>query len=348
MGLGPLSAVSLLQARERARECREHLAAGRDPKVERERAAAVGVPAAAARDTRFDAVSDQYLSEFLPHFRNPKHRQQWENTIATYASPVIGRLPVSEITIEDVHRVVAPLWVKKNETAGRLRGRIERILDWATVKGLRKGDNPARFTGALEHLLPKVASSDAHHAAMPFAALPGFMQELGAGGSISSLALEFTILTAARTGETLGATWAEINWSEGLWTVPADRMKARREHVVPLSPAALQVLRTARAFRRSDAPDAYIFPGAKQGRPLSQMSMLMCMRRLGQGHLTVHGFRSAFRDWVAEKTDFPGEIAEMALAHTIPNQVERAYRRGNLLEKRRDLMNAWAGYCCSH
>jgi integrase len=242
-----------------------------------------------------------------------------------------------------VMKVIEPLWAAKPETASRLRGRIEVVLDWAKVRGYRQGENPARWRGHLDHLLPAKSKirKVVHHAALPYAKAGAFMTALRGQQGIAPRALEFLILTATRTGETLGATWDEFDLAARLWTIPATRMKAGREHRVPLSEAAARVLESLQEARQSD----FVFPGARQGRPLSEMALLMLLRRMGFGEITVHGFRSAFRDWAAERTTFPREVAEMALAHAISDAVEAAYRRGDLFDKRRKLMDAWAAYC---
>jgi integrase len=261
-------------------------------------------------------------------------------TLTTYAKP-LRPIMVDRITPDDVLRVLKPLWTTKPETASRLRGRIEAVLDATKAQGLRSGENPARWRGHLENLLPKRAKlSRGHHAALPLKDLPGFMLRLRQAESISARALEFTILTAARSGEVLGARWSEIDVDASVWTIPAERMKAGREHRVPLNAAANAVLERMREISQSD----YVFPGAKRGSRLSAMALHKQMRRIDSGS-TPHGFRSTFRDWAAEATSFPHEVCEMALAHTIANKVEASYRRGDLIEKRRLLMEAWASAC---
>ena len=343
MGLGSLKDLTLVQAREEAAKFRTHLEAGLDPKGERDRAALIAEEEA---DLTFEAAARQYVKEFVTErrFRNPKHRQQWANTLTTYAYPIIGKMQLAQIGPKDIHRVLKPIWSEKHETASRLRGRIENILNWATAKEWRSGDNPAKLSGPLEHLLgdPEGVQEE-HHAAMPFAEVPAFLDGVRSESGMGYLALEFAILTAARSGEVLGAVWSEIDLEAGLWTVPQLRMKAKKEHVVPLSSAAVAVLQTAHAFQRKG--EEWVFPGMRVERPLSNMAMAMAMRRLGEGGYTVHGFRSSFRDWASETTDHPNEVVEMALAHTIANKVEAAYRRGNLLEKRRQLMADWATFC---
>jgi integrase len=241
-------------------------------------------------------------------------------------------------------KVLEPIWTAKPETASRLRGRLEAILDWAKVRGHREGENPARWRGHLDKLLParsKVRRVE-HHAAMPYAALPAFLENLRGQEGIAARALEFTILTAARTGEVIGATWAEISFAEKVWTVPAARMKAHREHRVPLGERALAILKE---MHTSD--DGFVFSGGRPGKPLSPTALILVLRRMGYGDITTHGMRSAFRDWCAEHTNFPSEVAEMALAHTVSDKVEAAYRRGDLFDKRRKLMEVWARYCAA-
>jgi integrase len=239
--------------------------------------------------------------------------------------------------------VLQPIWTTKPETASRLRGRIENVLDWATVAGYRQGDNPARWRGHLVHLLakPSRVRQVKHHSALPHCEIPVFMTDLRSRQGFSARCLEFTILTAARTAEAIGATWAEINWTDKVWIVPGARMKAGKEHRVPLSPRALEIIHDLNQRRESE----YLFPGQKTGRPLSNMAMLVLLARMGRDALTTHGFRSAFRDWCGEQTNFPREVAEAALAHRVGNEVEQAYRRGDALEKRRKLMEAWAAFC---
>jgi len=342
MGLGTCADISLASAREIAEECRKLLKQGMDPIEARKKTAAKqnGSPNSAT----FKEAVERYIAAHEPSWKNPKHRQQWRNTLHTYAIPIMGDMDVAEIATEDVLRVLEPIWQSKPETALRVRGRIENILDWCRARKLRDGANPALWRGHLSHLLParKKKGSVRHHPAMPWREVPAFMALLRASSAISARALEFTILTAARTSETIMATHAELDLDEGVWHVPAARMKASVEHRVPLSGRAREIVA---GLPRIDAMP-YVFPGARQDRPLSSMAMLELLRGLRPG-LTVHGFRSNFRDWAAEETDFPSEVGEMALAHTIESEVERAYRRGDLFQKRRALMNAWAAYCGS-
>ncbi|MBC6718852.1 site-specific integrase [Aurantimonas sp. DM33-3] len=336
MGLGGVSSVTLAKARERATEARQVLSEGRNPIDERragreERKAAV----------TFGAFADELVKDLAHGFRNEKHTAQWTMTLTTYAAPLRNK-GLQDVTTDDVLHVLKPIWLTKNETASRLRGRIERVLDAAKAKGLRSGENPARWRGHLEMLLPKRQKLQrGHHAAMPYQDIPGFMADLHSQKATAALALEFTILTAARSGEALGALWSEMDQEAKMWTIPADRMKAGRQHRVPLSPRALEILKKMEQAK----VNSYIFTGQKAERPLSNMAMQMMLRRMNLGHFTVHGFRSAFRDWVGETTDFPRELAELALAHAVGDATERAYSRGDALDKRRALMDAWSKYC---
>lgn len=334
IGLGGLTRVSLAAARTKADEVRRQLADGLDPIVERKRARA----AASAKPT-FGAFWREVVPSIVLEFRNPKHRAQWSSTLASYAAALEDR-PIDEITTDEVLDVLRPIWTSKPETASRLRGRLERIFDAARTRGLRSGENPARWRGHLATVLPKrIRLARGHHAALPYQRVPAFMARLKEMDAISAQALQFCILTASRSGEVYGAAWDEVDFERQLWTVPATRMKAGRPHRVPLSDAAIQIL-SALSKRRASS---LVFPGQKPGRSMSNMAMAMTLRRL-EPSVTVHGFRSSFRDWAAEQTDVPGEIAEAALAHTIGDATERAYRRGDALEKRRVLMEAWAEF----
>jgi integrase len=342
MGLGPLPDTSLAEARGSAMEFRKLRREGIDP-IEWRKAARSRAKLEAAKSITFDQCANAYIKAHRAGWRNAKHGDQWRNTLATYASPVFGSLPVQGIDLGLVMRVLEPIWSEKPETAGRLRGRIENILDWAAVHGYRTGENPARWRGHLDKLLPqqsKIARVE-HHAALAFAEIGAFMALLRAQEGTAARALEFAILTAARTKEVLGARWGEVNMADAVWTIPAERMKAGREHRIPLSGACIVVLEAMKPLRNGE----FLFPGMRSGKPLSNMSMLMLLRRIGRGDLTTHGFRSSFRDWAAERTKFPPEIAEMALAHVVGNKVEAAYRRGDLFEKRRKLGDAWAAHC---
>ncbi len=348
MGLGPFPTVSLAVARAAAALARQQVASGLDPIVERDRAVAEAAAASAAKATpeksskpTFGQVADEFLRSKTAEFRNDKHRAQWKMTLQKYAKP-LHRMPVDAITTKDVLAVLSPIWLKIPETASRLRGRIERVLAAAKAKGLRSGENPAAWRDNLKELLPaRQKLTRGHHAALPFERVPEFVAALRRRPGLDARALEFCILTAARSGEVLGASWSEIDIDKAVWTVPARRMKAGKEHRVPLTERAVAILREIEPLRREDD---YVFPGRKVGRPLSSMAMEMLLRRM-EVAVTVHGFRSSFRDWAGEATNFPREVAEAALAHVISNKTEAAYRRGDALEKRRAMMAAWAAYC---
>jgi integrase len=344
MGLGPAHTVSLAEARQKALECRKARLDGLDP-IEARRGKRIQAKLNAAKAMTFAACAESYIASHRAGWRNPKHAAQWPATLGTYVYPVFGLLPVQTVDVGLVMKAIEPIWVQKPETAGRVRGRIEAVLDWATARGYRQGENPARWRGHLENLLPKKSKVRRveHHAALPYAEIGAFMAELRQQEGVAARALEFAILTAARTGEVIGAKWGEINLDARLWTVPAERMKTGNEHRVPLSDEVLAVLAEMRKIRLSD----HVFPGGKAGRPISNMAMLMLLRRMGRGGLTAHGFRSSFRDWAAERTTFPAEVAEMALAHTVSDKVEAAYRRGDLFQKRRRLSDAWAKFCAA-
>jgi integrase len=345
MGLGGITKVSLAEARKKAIDLRLQLSNGIDPLAHRQNEEAKRQATekfAAARSMAFDKCADAYIRAHEGSWRNEKHRKQWSNTLATYVSPVFGSLPVQDIDVALVMKVLEPVWSLKPETANRVRGRIEAILDWAKVRGFRAGENPARWRGHLDHLLParsKVRQVK-HHAALPCDDLGGFMKDLRGCESVAAAALEFLILTVARTGEVIGARWPEIDFKNRVWTLPVERMKGGREHRVPLSKPAIAVLERMRGQGTE-----FIFPGLNPGRPLSNMALLVLLGRMRRGDVTAHGFRSTFRDWAAERTNFPREVAEAALAHAIDDKVEAAYRRGDLFEKRRRLMDAWAEFC---
>ena len=345
MGLGPLPGVALAEAREAAQAARKLVRTGVDPIAKRraERAEAAG----RAGLNTFDEVAQAYFNAHEASWRNAKHRQQWRNTLDVYARPVLGSLGVAMVGTGDVMRVLEPIWRETPETASRLRGRIESVLDYATARGWRTGENPARWRGHLDNLLPargKVAPVE-HHAALPWREIGAFMAALAEQEGVAALALRFAILTAARTGEALGARWSEFDMQGAVWAVPAGRMKAGREHRVPLSDAALAALGAAAKLRTDEAPDAPVFPGRQSSAPLSNMALLMLLRRMKRGDLTAHGFRSTFRDWCAESTNYPREVAEAALAHTLRDKVEAAYQRGDMMDRRRPLMAHWAAFC---
>lgn len=338
------SELSLAQARDIAAIYRLKVRAGIDPLEEREHAAAekeATSQAVKAKAISFKTVAEAYIDENEEGWRNDKHRQQWRNTLSTYVYPVIGDLPICDVTTHHVLEILRPIWKTKSETASRVRGRIETILNAAKAVGYREGDNPALWRGHIDKILPKLDPlSRGHHKAMDHENVAAFLTELRAKQGVAALALEFTILTAARTGEVIGATWDEIDLGKAIWTIPATRMKAGREHRVPLPDRAVDILKTVKLLNQDR-----VFVGNK-GR-LSNMAMAMLLRRMGQ-ESTVHGFRSTFRDWAAEWTEYSHEVCEMALAHTIDNKSEKAYRRGDLLEKRRLLMNDWAAFCSGY
>ena len=336
MGLGSMPAVSLAQAREKAADARRLVKTGKDPLAVRR-----AEQAAQADGEAFGPFALKLIDTIESGFRNRKHRTQWRTTLITYAAP-LWQKSLADIETDDVLACLNPIWQAKAETASRVRGRIERVLDAAAARGLRSRDNPARWRGHLANLLPaRQRLARGHHAAMPFDDVPVFVAKLREAEGVSARALEFVILTAARSGEVLGARWSEIDLAAKVWTVPAARMKAGREHRIPLTKRAAAILTMLASARIGD----HIFPGAKRGKPLSAMAVTMVMRRMGMGHFTVHGFRSAFRDWAGERTNFPREVAEAALAHVVGDATERAYRRGDALEKRRALMEAWAAFC---
>lgn len=339
MGLGPYPEVTLAKARDKAREARDMVRGGVDP-IQRQREAASALRAAAAAALTFDDCAASFIKAHEAGWRNVKHAQQWRNTLKQYVTPAFGSLLVRDVALPQVLQVLEPIWTEKNETASRLRSRIELVLDWATARGLREGPNPARWRGHLDKLLakPSKVNGREHHAALPIGDVGAFMARLRTLEGMGARALEFAILTAARSGEVRGAKWTEIDEKAKVWTVPADRMKAGREHRVPLSDAALSLLK---ALPRVDGGEL-VFPGTKGG-TLSDMTLTAVVRRM-QVDAVPHGFRSTFRDWAAERTNYPRETAEMALAHTIGNKAEAAYRRGDLFEKRRHLMADWAAF----
>ena len=341
-GLGSAKTLTLAEAREAARECRKLRLQGIDP-IEAKRQRRVEARLEAAKAVSFAQCAEEYIRAQRAGWRNAKHAQQWSNSLATHVFPLFGDLPVAAIDATLVFKALEPIWATKNETASRLRGRIEAILEWAKVHGYRTGENPAQWKGNLAHMLPppRKVKREEHHPALPHAEMSAFWRALAQRPGVAAQALRFTILTAARTSEVLEATWDEVDLEAALWTLPAGRMKAEKEHRVPLAPQAVALLREMRAQRTGD----YLFPSAKVGRALSNVAMIAVLRRMERSDITVHGFRSTFRDWAAECTDFPREVPEAALAHTLGNKVEAAYRRSDLFEKRRALMEAWAAYC---
>jgi len=344
MGLGSVSVFSLAEARERALAARKLVAEGIDP-IESRRAQRQAKALEAAKAMTFRQASEAYIGAHKAGWRSPKSLAAWEGTLAADVYPIFGDLPLPSVDTGLVMKAIEPIWTKKPETASRVRGRIESILDYATVRGWRTGENPARWRGHLEALLPKKTKVRAveHHAALPYTDIAAFLADLRRQDGIAARALEFAILTAARTGEVLGARWDEIDFGNRLWTIPANRMKAGKEHRLPLSDAALAIVEKMSEQRAGD----YVFRGAAAGRPLSNMAFLMLLRRMKRDNFTAHGFRSTFSDWCAECTAFPAEVREMALAHAVGDKVEAAYRRGDLFEKRRQLAEAWAKFCAA-
>jgi integrase len=331
IGFGSARDVTLARARELAGQARTNLAARINPKDVRR----------PSEDATFGECADRVIEAMRPSWRSRRHAAQWVMTLREYAAP-LRRLPVDKITTDDVLSVLKPLWNEKIETAARLRGRIERVLDAAKAQGLRSGENPARWRGHLDQLLPKRQRlTRGHHAAMNYTDVPAFMIELQSRQGVAGAALAFIVLTAARTGEVLGARWEEFDLDRAVWTVSAKRMKAGREHRVPLSRHALTIVEAMLDIRDSE----FVFPGQKLGRPLSVMALKTVLNRMKTNNVTVHGFRSTFRDWAAECTSYSSEVCEAVLAHVIGNKTEAAYRRSDLFEKRRNLMNAWDTYC---
>ncbi len=337
MGLGSAIEVSLKDAREAVDTAKRSIRAGIDP-VDARKAERPTIPT-------FALFAEEMIAEWGKGFRNEKHCYQWRLTLGdAYCAPIRGKL-VSEITTADILEVLKPVWTTKAETASKMRGRIEKVLDAAKARGFRSGENPAAWRGHLSNLLskqPKLVRG--HHPAMPYDDVPAFVGRLRAREAVAARALEFLILTAARAGEVFGATWGEIDAAAKVWTIPADRMKAGKEHRVPLTARTLAILEEAAALRLSMETTAFVFPGGRRGRPLSNMAFKMLLKRMEETGFVPHGFRSSFRDWCGECTPFPREIAEAALAHTVGDAVERAYRRGDALEKRRELMKAWEGF----
>jgi integrase len=346
MGIGQYPTVTLGDARARATDARRLLIDDVDP-IENRRQQRAQTKLQLVRQMTFAQCAALYITSHKTAWRNAKHSAQWDATLKTYVYPLIGSLPVAAVDTSLVMKVLQPIWNAKPETASRLRGRIEAILNWATVSEFRTGLNPARWRGHLDNLLParnKIARVE-HHAALPYVDVPAFMVKLLQQEGVAARAFEFLILTAARTGEVIGARWPEINLREKLWTIPAERMKVGKEHRVPLSPRAVEILEAIRPGP-SEA-DGFVFPGNKAKKPLSNMAFLMLLRRMERVGMTAHGLRSSFRDWCAERTNFPSEVAEMALAHAVGSKVEAAYRRGDLYGKRQQLMDHWATFCAS-
>ena len=342
MGLGPFHTVPLAEARARAEVFRVMQLNGLDPLEERRKEQRAKIIETTA-DITFEKCAETYIATHRDGWKNGKHAEQWTATLQAYVYPVFKDRPIDEIDDALVLEVLQPIWKEKTETASRVRGRIERILDWARIMKYRAGENPARWRGHLDHLLPKRSRVAAiiHHAALPMDETPGFIQILRREKTVVARAFEFCILNATRTSETMGMRWNEYDENAELWIVPAARMKAGRDHRLPLARRSVEILAEMQKMRIGD----FVFPGGVHERPLSTMAFLMTLRRLKRTDITAHGFRSTFRDWAAERTDFPNEVVEMALAHAISNKVEAAYRRGDLFAKRRQLAEAWATFC---
>ncbi len=338
MGLGSAADVSLAEAREAARECRRLLGAGIDPMEHR------NAEKAEQRGMTFEAVAKLYLEAHADSWRNEKHRRQWASTLEQYAFPTIGALGVNQVCVGDVLAILEPIWREKAETARRLHGRLEAVLDYASARRWRAADNPARWSGHLENLLPDRSKVRAvqHHPALPWRDLPAFWGALRKQSGTGARALGFAILTAARSGEVIGATWQEIDLGARLWTIPGERMKSARTHRIPLSDPAMAILAEMARDRRTNADP--VFQSSRGRRPLSSSAMSAVLRRMGRGDVTVHGFRSTFSDWTAETTTYDHATRELCLAHSVGNAVERAYQRGELIEKRRRLLADWATY----
>ena len=341
-GLGPLHTVSLSEARKRAKAARLQLLDGVDP-VDARKAAQAAQALAQAKAVTFQVCAERHFEKHESKWRSAKHRHQYISSLRSYAFPVIGKLPVAAIDVGLVLRCVEPIWQTIPETASRVRQRIEAVLDWATVRGYRVGDNPARWGGHLEHILPALRGAvQEHHAAVPYAEMPGFMAALRARNGVDDRALEFLILTSSRTSPVRGAVWDEIDLGGGVWTIPGLRMKSGQPHRVPLSERALELLR---ALPTEDG-NPFVFVGANPGQGLSPSMLQRALARI-RDDVTVHGFRSTFRDWAGERTGFPFEVLEKALAHSVGNKASRAYARSDLLAERAKLMEAWGAFCGS-
>ena len=344
LGLGAFDDFTLAEARDAARECRRQLKENIDPKEARRAAKAAALE---AESITFKVMAEKYIKAHEAEWRNEKHAAQWSSTLEAYAYPVLGERPVHSVGVNDVLEALEPIWTAKPETASRVRGRIEAVLDYAAARKLRSSENPARWRGNLDHLLParaKIAAVE-HHAALPWADLPGLMERLGGSKGAAALCLRFLALTATRSMEARGATWAEIDLDAKTWTIPGNRMKAGKEHRIPLSAQAVAILTEMAQLGR--APNKLVFEGGRKARPLSDVALSKALRVAGAGEYTVHGLRSTFRDWCAERTAYPREVAETALAHTNKDKVEAAYLRGDHFEQRRRLMDDWGTYATS-
>lgn len=346
IGLGSLRDVTLAEARDLAIQAHRQVQQGIDPRQEREKQRTESL---ASQDAlTFQQAAEMCILSKKAGWKNAKHTQQWENTLSTYAYPFIGKIACSDVTTDQILQVLSPIWTTKNESATRLRGRLETVIDWAIASGHRTTDNPAIWKGKLAHLLPSINKRlrVTHHQAMPYAELPAFVQGIRSDVSMSAKALMFCILTATRTSETIEAKWDEFDLNGRIWTIPKERMKKGREHRVPLSQQAIDVLKSVQ--RKDDVPWVFV-SSYSRGKQLSNMAMLTYLKRKpGLGALTVHGFRSSFRDWSGETSAHSREVIEQALAHSLKDQAEAAYQRGDYLEKRRALMADWAGYCLPH
>ena len=343
MGLGSLNLISLATARNMTLECRRQVLSGLDPLEERARSKRAR-QLAQARSITFQQAAEHCIASKTPEWKNAKHAQQWTNSLTAYVYPVFGTLSISDLDTDLVLKAIEPIWISKAETASRVRQRIETVWDWARARKYVEGENPARLRGHLDKILAKTAKVKRvkHHAAVPYKQIGPLIKKLRGRKGSSALALEFMILTAARTGEVRGARWQEIDLSTKVWIIPADRMKASKEHRVPLCDRAVEILNSIKSNRN---PDGYVFPGWKAETGLSDGAMLTLLRKMDVGPYTPHGFRSTFRDWAAEEAhEFSNETVELALAHTIKNKAEAAYRRGDQLERRRALMLAWSEY----
>jgi integrase len=342
MGLGGFPEVSLSEAREEAQNCRKLVRSGLDP-IEVRRSERQAIQAVAVKTMTFKQCADKYIAAHSKGWKNVKHARQWTSTLESYVYPVIGNLSVADVDIGLVLKILEPIWSEKSETASRVRGRIESVLDWATARKYREGENPARWKGNLDKILPARSKVQQvkHHAALPYDEMGDFMAVLRDQEGIAAMGLELLVLTAARTGEIIKARWSEFDLDAATWIIPTDRMKAGKEHRVPLSEPALDVLRRLKEVAQND----YVLPGQRSNSHLSNMAFLQLLKRMGRNDLTAHGFRSTFKDWATERTNYPNEVSEMALAHSVGNKVEAAYRRGDLYEKRVRIMRDWGMHC---
>jgi len=347
MGLGPTRTIGLAEARARAAEARKILLDGNDP-IDHRRRSRLQAARQAALETTFQAAAEAYIADRKSSWSSEKHGKQWSATLARYVYPTFGKSPVGEIGLNQVIKVLKPIWEDKPETASRVRQRIEAVLDYATTKGWRAGDNPARWLGNLENIFPKKGKiiQVRHHKALPWAKLPSFLKDLSGQDGLAAKALLLTILTASRTGESICAQWGEFDFEDKVWTIPAIRMKARKDHRIPLSDPAIRLLKAIRPANKDGCPSSiFVFPGYKKDSGLSNMALLEVLRRMGRTDITTHGFRSTFRVWAAEQTDFSSEVVEAALAHAVSNKVVSAYMRTDFFDRRRTLMDDWAAYC---